>query len=335
MERDSQYMSTIKSIHNYADLEKALLASEARFRAIFDKAAMGIIIVDNQTGLVLDANPAMEKILGYSTEELKDILLIDITHPDDLDLTLNRFEELKNNIRECHQLEKRYIRKDGKLIWVSMTNSLVKDTEGGTSFIFGMMEDITERKQLEDSLKQARMEAERAKEEAERLADTDYLTGLYNRRAFIILLKKEMERGERNKKGLALILLDVDHFKNVNDTYGHLAGDKVLQEISQVLTENLRSYDFVGRYGGEEFIICLPETSLVQSLDIAERIRKAIATKRILMPESKENIKITVSMGITGWIPGEAGGINQLIKCADKILYQAKEQGRNKVCIDK
>ena len=189
---------------------------------------------------------------GYTKEELKDLLLIDITHPDDLDITLNRFEELKNNRLEQHQLEKRYIRKDGKLIWVKMTTALVKDTEGQNGFIFGLIEDITERKELENSLKKARLEAERAREAAERLADTDCLTGLYNRRAFINLLKDEIERGKSSNKGLAVILMDVDFFKEVNDTYGHLAGDKVLQEIGQTILRNLRNYDFVGRYGGEE-----------------------------------------------------------------------------------
>lgn len=317
----------------YVKLEQALIASEARFRVIFDKAAIGIIVVDNKTGLVLDANPAIERILGYTKEELKDLLLIDITHPDDLDITLNRFEELKNNRLEQHQLEKRYIRKDGKLIWVKMITTLVKDTEGQNGFIFGLIEDITERKELENSLKKARLEAERAREAAERLADTDCLTGLYNRRAFINLLKDEIERGKSSNKGLAVILMDVDFFKEVNDTYGHLAGDKVLQEIGQTILRNLRNYDFVGRYGGEEFIICLPETIRNQASAIAERIRTAIASKPICLTESNENIYVTVSMGITTWSPEQKEGIENLIKGADRFLYEAKRQGRNKICL--
>lgn len=315
-----------------ADLQKALLKSEIRFRAIFDKAAIGIVLVDKLNGTVLDANPALEKILGYTTEELREILLIDITYPEDIEISLERFAELKNNNREYHQLEKRYIRKDGELIWVNMSTTLVGDTDGQVGFIFGMIEDITQRKQLESSLAKAKFEAEKAREEAERLAFTDYLTGLYNRRAFISMLIMELGRAKRKNKTLSIILIDVDNFKIINDTYGHLAGDTVLQEISQVVKDNLRTYDFVGRYGGEEFIICLPDTIGDMAVVIAERIRTMIAAKKIFIPEAEGTIQVTVSMGISSLSPKGFRNLDHLIKEADVFLYKAKRSGRNRVC---
>jgi len=165
------------------------------------------------------------------------------------------------------------------------------------------------------------------------LANTDYLTGILNRRAFMERLEEETNRGIRKNKGLTLILADIDHFKNVNDTYGHLIGDIVLKEFAQKISELSRSYDVVGRYGGEEFIVCLPETDLENAMQIAERMRINIEGIRIDLPGiSSPPVKVTASFGVAACDMECFENIDAIIKTADDALYRAKAEGRNRVC---
>ena len=165
-------------------------------------------------------------------------------------------------------------------------------------------------------------------EELERLANFDSLTGLHNRRAILRRLDEEIKRASRYKEELCLLMLDIDHFKNVNDQYGHLSGDEVLQEVATLVQQNIRDTDTTGRYGGEEFITILPETNLSSALNVAERTRKLIATSE--MKDSERNVfNITVSQGLSSYKPGDDG--YSLISRADDALYRAKENGRNRV----
>ena len=166
------------------------------------------------------------------------------------------------------------------------------------------------------------------------VANTDYLTGVFNRRAFMERLEQEVNRSVRHKKGFSVIITDIDHFKNINDSHGHQAGDLVLQKFAGKLSEISRSYDFVGRYGGEEFIICLPETSVEQSGLIAERMRREIAGLEINLPDnSSKPVSVTASFGIASCVMDCIGNIDSIIKMADDALYRAKAEGRNRVCV--
>jgi two-component system, cell cycle response regulator len=166
------------------------------------------------------------------------------------------------------------------------------------------------------------------------IANTDYLTGVFNRRAFMERLEQEINRSVRHKKGFAVIIADIDHFKNINDSYGHQVGDLVLQKFAGKLSENSRSYDFVGRYGGEEFIICLPETGMEQSGLIAERMRSEIAGLKINLPgNSSAPVSVTASFGIASCVENCIGNTDSIIKMADDALYRAKAEGRNRVCV--
>lgn len=166
-----------------------------------------------------------------------------------------------------------------------------------------------------------------------RLASTDYLTGLLNRRAFMEGLNAEVNRIKRNKENLSLIILDIDHFKKVNDQFGHQAGDLVLQEVARCLSRACRPYDYIGRYGGEEFIICLPEANGAESIQVAERIRQAIAGQKILIPELMQYVSVTASFGIAELSYAQEENLDALINRADSSLYQAKQEGRNRVII--
>jgi two-component system cell cycle response regulator len=165
------------------------------------------------------------------------------------------------------------------------------------------------------------------------LANTDALTGLMNRRFFMERMAQEMARAERDRQSLSLIMTDIDHFKAVNDTYGHQVGDLVLQRFSATVSAAIRPYDFFGRYGGEEFVICLPGTDRLQAEKVAERIRKEVEVMETVLPDDSQVVRITASFGLASCSGESMENVTLLIKKADDALYQAKNRGRNCVLI--
>lgn len=163
------------------------------------------------------------------------------------------------------------------------------------------------------------------------MASIDSLTGVLNRRVFMDRLDSEIQRYYRSKIPVSLIMMDLDHFKRVNDLYGHLAGDQVLRKIAGKLELLVRKYDFIGRYGGEEFIICLPAAGSGEIGDIAERIRSEIEYMDIPIEGNKAVIKITASFGVSCLEKNTRVSIDEWIKRADDALYQSKREGRNQV----
>jgi len=162
----------------------------------------------------------------------------------------------------------------------------------------------------------------------QKLAITDGLTKLYNSRYFYNQVDLEVDRSNRYHHTLSLLLLDIDHFKVYNDTYGHLEGDKVLVRMGEVIKVCLRKMDTAYRYGGEEFTVILPETNGQEAIHVAERIRSSIE-KEVFSPDSGQANKITISIGVTEYIPGER--ISALVERADKAMYISKENGRNRI----
>jgi diguanylate cyclase (GGDEF)-like protein len=186
---------------------------------------------------------------------------------------------------------------------------------------------------LEFLTQQAAIALERVRlyEQLERLSLTDALTGIANRRHLEKHLELELARARRYGYPLAVVMLDIDHFKRFNDTYGHLAGDKVLQGLAKLIASEARTSDLVGRYGGEEFLIICAHTDLNGALTLAERIRKSVEEKLIISHNGKE-LRVTVSAGVAIF-PDDATDEVSLIEAADKALYKAKQTGRNKVCV--
>lgn len=168
-----------------------------------------------------------------------------------------------------------------------------------------------------------------------RLASTDDLTGLLNRRAFRERMEAEMSRSRRESGALGIIIGDIDHFKRVNDNYGHLAGDQVLQYLANCMNKCCRIYDFVGRYGGEEFIVCVPGASILETARIAERMRVIIEESRIVLEGRTETVNITASFGVDAisLTTGRDRQTEELVNNADEALYMAKSGGRNKVVV--
>ena len=190
--------------------------------------------------------------------------------------------------------------------------------DGGSLILFS---DMTEQKRAEDEL--ATLNAQLAE-----LALTDSLTGLYNRRYLMAHLEGLMTRAAEGPQGPAVLMIDIDFFKRVNDTYGHPAGDAALREVASRIARHVRAFDLVARYGGEEFVVVMPETPLPVASMVAERLRSTVATKAITLGDGAGDLKTTISIGIA--ITREGGdNAAALLQRADKALYQAKAGGRN------
>ncbi len=210
------------------------------------------------------------------------------------------------------------ITREGKMVAIiGVGNKAIDYTENDVAYasrLADMIWDITERKRMEAEL--------------ERLATTDALTGVLNRRELARRAEIELKRARRHQRPTAVIMMDIDHFKDVNDTYGHPVGDSVLVSMARLLTSEVRTFDLVGRYGGEEFILFLPETNIGMAQGIAERIRRAVADTPVMV--DNQTIRFTLSLGVTS---SESVGqdFESLLKEADRLLYQAKQSGRNRV----
>lgn len=210
---------------------------------------------------------------------------------------------------------------------------MMKVSKGSRGLLYFMVRDFgrinkakmtTLLSQLELFLKRSQLYRE-----IQELSITDGLTGVYVRRYFLKRLKEELSRAKINGSTLSYILLDVDEFKNINDTYGHIAGDAALKWIAGILSASLRSIDMCARFGGEEFCLMLPETTKEQAFAVSQRIRLRVEEAKIMA--YNESIACTISIGIASY-PDDAEQINALIDKADKALYRAKAKGRNRVC---
>jgi diguanylate cyclase (GGDEF)-like protein/PAS domain S-box-containing protein len=210
-------------------------------------------------------------------------------------------------------------------------------TQGEKTLLAGYTIDITDRKQAEielefmkESLKAANIELQEALLRQKQLAHTDALTGINNRRHLYKLAEHEFDVAIRYQHPLSVIMFDLDHFKEVNDTFGHAVGDQILQLVTKVACAELRASDVIGRYGGEEFIIILPMTNAQQAYVLAERIRQGVETIRVVT--AKGEAAVTISIGIVEMLHGtQFESIEKFINAADKAMYAAKTAGRNRI----
>ncbi len=305
-----KYDGLIENITERKQAEEALRESEEKFRAIAQTAVDAIILSDKD-GNILFWNKSAQRIFGYSEEEISGKPLNILMPERYRDAHQNGIERVRitgeskyvESITEMHGL-----RKDGSEFPIELSVSMWRTDK--QTFYSGIIRDITKRKRLESEL--------------ESLATTDKLTQVYNRTKFNEIINREFERANRYNHPLSLVMFDIDHFKKINDTYGHSVGDYVLQTLAQIVKENLREIDFLIRWGGEEFIIITPETDLGRAEVSAERVRRAIEDYKF-----RDAGKITVSFGVTEFKKDDTE--NTIVKRADDAMYKAKEKGRNRV----
>lgn len=297
----------------HKEAERRLQESEELFRTTFEQAAAGVCHVSPR-GRFMRVNRRLSDIWGYSREELMQLTFQEITHPEDLARDLAEVRRMLDGETGRYIREKRYLRKDGSVVWCNLTLSLVREASGEPKYFIAVVEDITEQKRLESELK--------------KLARRDSLTGAFNRQHFLRTAELEFERARRYNRPLAVLMLDLDHFKQINDTYGHHAGDATLKAVVNKCMANLRRTDLFGRLGGEEFGAVLTETDSERALRVAERIRSELA--QMPVPSEGGTIRCTVSIGLTSCLDDDKS-IDDAMRRADMALYQAKEAGRNRV----
>ncbi len=189
--------------------------------------------------------------------------------------------------------------------------------------------ELVARVKIHLKMKKLQDELQSANEHFKQLSNIDPLTNLYNRRFFTEVIEAELHRSSRFRSYVSLLVVDIDHFKKVNDIYGHQAGDRVLSAVAEKLREGLRTYDIASRYGGEEFVLVLPNTPLDKAMEVAERLRKAVQSLSFLIP--LDRVEVTVSIGLAAFPTQHVDCFNALFTRADAALYRAKQNGRNRV----
>jgi diguanylate cyclase (GGDEF)-like protein/PAS domain S-box-containing protein len=302
----------------------ALALSEARTTAIVNTAVDAIITIDDR-GIIRSINPATERIFGYESDELVGAnVSVLMTEEDQTqhDGYIRRYlstglSHILGSGRETVAL-----RKDGTVIPIDISVSEAK--VGQDRMFVGLIRDITERKRVEAELQAAKAAAEEA-------ATHDPLTGLWNHNRIIEILMEELSRSDRQGSPVSLAMVDLDHFKQVNDTYGHVVGDEVLREVAARLQRAIRVYDAVGRFGGEEFMVVLPGTEGVAAEQAAERIREEISQQPVIT--SAGALQITASLGLVTRVGEIVHDATALLVAADSALYDAKEAGRDRITI--
>jgi diguanylate cyclase (GGDEF)-like protein/PAS domain S-box-containing protein len=317
------------------DWVEALAASEARFSATFEQAAVGIAHLGID-GRWLDVNRRCCEILGYSKEELLKLSFAELTHPEDLNTDSELVQELLRGERSNYSIEKRYYTKGKRLVWVNLTVSLVRKTDGSPDYFISVIEDITSRLRIKaqrDEMIEVLEERVRERTaELEKLSKTDALTEVANRRHLDEQIEVEWDRATRSHEPLSIVIIDIDHFKELNDTLGHGPADRALVAFAGELRQIARRpADLIARYGGDEFVLVLPETDPEGAMCIAKQIQMAVQWLDSPNPGSPISSRLTVSQGIaTAW-PTKKGDGNSLMLEADRELYKAKDAGRNRI----
>ncbi|MEB3887070.1 diguanylate cyclase [Lyngbya sp. CCY1209] len=297
-----------------------------------------ILIVDD-VSKNLQVVGAMLDEVGYATtfatsgkqaiERVKtanpDLILLDLMMPE------------INGLQVCEHLKADPLHAEIPIIFLTASNDsqhlLQAFGQGAVDYVTKPYKapELLARVKTHLELKYTRDELKKALVELETLATTDSLTGISNRRHLLTLAEREFQRAQRYRNPFSILMLDIDHFKSINDTYGHATGDEALKLMADVTRNALRQVDIFGRFGGEEFVVFLPETPLPDAVTVADRIREAIASVSVAMDDAA--IRMTVSIGVATY-QTEEPNLDTLLMRADKALYEAKQRGRDRVVAD-
>ena len=319
---------------------QVLQASESRYRALTDSMADVVWQWNPQARHFSYVSPSVTRLLGFSVSEIlaaglelvvaePSLAYLDEVMPGRIRAVLHG--EAGSDEATLDTVEMR--RKDGSTVWVEMVTRAVRMPNAVVEVV-GVARDITARRRQEQELTGARSELELSNrrlvemnQELERLASTDKLTGTFNRRYFEKVAALEMARARRYGHGLALVLFDLDRFKQVNDRHGHQVGDQVLTQVAALVRRQLRASDTLARWGGEEFVILVPESGLEEAGQLAEKLRLAVAACSCPSVGG-----LTISLGVALFTPADS--LDDWLFRADQALYAAKAGGRNQVSIN-
>lgn len=336
------FITTYADVTERHQTEQALRQNEAQLRLIFDTSSVAIFFVDQQ-GVITHANRRMAEMFACPMDRLIGSEYVAHIAESERDVGRAKMLALLASTIPSVDLERHYWRDDGGCFWGRLTGQRMVAEDGRSVGLVGVILDVTQRRAAEEELAERSRELERinqalaasnaeliaARETMERMAMHDQLTGLANRHKFLQTYSIEIERRNRTGNPLSLLLVDVDHFKQINDRLGHLAGDSCLRALAAVLERNVRAADLVGRFGGEEFVVLLPDTDAAGALGAAENLRHAVAEADFKV--GVEILRLTISIGAATLLPGQPGDFDRLMNLADRAVYQAKDGGRNLV----
>lgn len=323
--------------------ERALRTSEERYRQLAEHSKDVIWTLDLATRRFTYVSPSIEGARGFTPEEVVSQPLSAALQPESYTRVMAMLDDHLSRIEAGDQsalsamTEVEQPHKNGGTVFSEIVASFLLDAEGKPQTILGVSRDITERRRVEAQLREANDKLRGQLEEIENLhvalqeqAIRDSLTGCFNRRYLDETLERELSRSRREGYPLSLVILDLDHFKQINDTYGHQAGDQALVVLAETLRADIRHEDVLCRYGGEEFIILMPHMPLATAAERAEAWRQKIADIRV--PFGKFELTFTTSAGVAAY-PDHGKTPDELSQSADLALYLAKNGGRNRVVV--
>lgn len=287
-----------------------LREAEERFRLAFDHAPIGMALVALD-GRFLRVNRSLCEIVGYPADRLMSLGFQDITHPDDLATDLDLLSEVLEGRRRTYQLEKRYVDANGRTVWVMLNVSLVRSSSGEPRYFISQIEDVTDRRAMLERL--------------EYLATHDEMTGLFNRRRFDEELTRQVTYAKRYGREGAVLMLDLDSFKEINDSLGHQVGDQLVRRVADRLRSRVRESDVIARIGGDEFALYLPETDANGAANVARDILRRIAEEPVVLGAMP--LWTRASIGIAMYDPTGEDTAGELLMRADTAMYEAKAQG--------
>jgi len=299
-------LASLHDVTEARDTALALRRATQQFQSAFDNASIGMALVGLE-GQWLQVNQALCELVGYTEQELLCRTFQEITHPDDLDADLALVDDVLAGRRSSYQMYKRYLRSDGRVIWALLSVSLATDEDGRPLHFISQIQDVTERKELEEQLRTQ--------------AEQDPLTGLANRRRFEQDLERQIERCARHGERAALAVIDLDRFKHVNDVHGHAIGDRLLAAVGAALQARRRATDVAARIGGDEFAFILIGVDERGAATAAAGITAAIAERA-----RAAGLDATASVGVAMIAPGVSA--DELFARADGAMYEAKRTAR-------
>jgi diguanylate cyclase (GGDEF)-like protein/PAS domain S-box-containing protein len=308
--------AVMRDVNDRLKAQRALAEAEERFRTAFEEGAAGMAIV-SVDGRILRVNRALCAVTGHAHGDLEGRTMISLLHPDDREQHAQDADRLLSGQIAAARGERRYLHDDGHVVWVSVSTTLVRDAGGGPLHFLSQAQDVTERRRYEAELRH--------------MADHDALTGLLNRRAFERELERHVDHVGRYGPRGAAVLLDIDLFKNVNDTLGHSAGDQLIVKVAEALRERVGGNAVIARLGGDEFAVLLPDGGPGDAKEIAHELLEAIRQVRISSPSGRLRT-VSASIGVAPFDSPRLTGEDVLVN-ADLAMYEAKEGGRDQVAL--